>query len=75
MKAIGLMLLATAIPAAALSTDVRVEFRDCPKCDKRIRVDIAANKAYVNVSRLEGASRDVCQAATLALVEVALASR
>ena len=36
-------------------SDGRVEFRDCPKCDKRIRVDLAAGKAYVNLSRLEGA--------------------
>ena len=39
--------------------DSRVEYRDCPKCDKRIRVDLAAGKAYVNLSRLEGAKREV----------------
>ena len=38
--------------------DKRVEYRDCPKCDKRIRVDLAAGKAYVNLSRLEGADRE-----------------
>ena len=30
------MFLVAAIPAAAVSADARVEFRDCPKCDKRI---------------------------------------
>jgi hypothetical protein len=44
--------------AAADPADSRVEFRDCPKCDKRIRIDLAAGKAYVNLSRLEGASRE-----------------
>ena len=58
MKTTCLMFLVAAIPAAAISADARVEFRDCPKCDKRIRIDLAAGKAYVNLSRLEGASRD-----------------
>lgn len=35
--------------AAANHADSRVEFRDCPKCDKRIRIDLAAGKAYVNI--------------------------
>ena len=34
-----------------------VEFRNCPKCEKRIRIDLAEGKAYVNESRLEGADR------------------
>ena len=47
-----------AMAAMAANADARVEFRECPKCDKRIRIDLAAGKAYVNLSRLEGASRD-----------------
>ena len=55
--------LAAISPFAAFSSDDvsevsradrRVEYRDCPKCDKRIRIDLAADKAYVNLSRLEG---------------------
>ena len=35
-----------------------VEFRECPKCDKRIKIDLEANKAYVNLSRLDGADKE-----------------
>ena len=34
---------------SSMAADSRVEFRDCPKCDKRIKVDLAANKAYVTM--------------------------
>ena len=34
-----------------------VEFRECPKCDRRIRVSPDAKTAYVNLSRLDGASK------------------
>ena len=47
--------MAAAGAAATLSAGALVEFRECPKCDKRIRIDLAADKAYVNLSRLEGA--------------------
>ena len=51
--------------------DKRVEYRDCPKCDKRIRVDLAAGKAYVNLSRLEGADREVVAARAAKLLDAA----
>ena len=35
-----------------------VEFRECPKCDKRIKIDLKANKAYVNLSKLEGSNKE-----------------
>ena len=34
-----------------------VEFRECPKCDRRIRVSPDAKTAYVNLSRLDGVSK------------------
>ena len=50
--------LGRAEPAgAAWEKDGRVEFRVCPKCDKRIRIDLGAGRAYVNLARLEGACR------------------
>ena len=51
--------------------DKRVEYRDCPKCDKRIRVDLAAGKAYVNLSRLEGAAKEVVAARAAKLLDAA----
>ena len=36
-----------------------VEFRDCPKCDKEIRVSPDARKAFVNLSRMDGATREL----------------
>ena len=42
--------------------DGRVEFRECPKCDKRIRIDLGENKAYVNLARLEGDCREAMAA-------------
>ncbi len=51
--------------------DQRVEFRDCPKCDKRIRIDLSAGKAYVNLSRLEGADRDAVSARAARLLDAA----
>ena len=71
MKMTCLMFLVAAIPAAAVSADARVEFRDCPKCDKRIRIDLAADRAYVNLSRLEGASRDEVAARAARLLDAA----
>ena len=54
--------LAVLSPSASFCADRRVEYRDCPKCDKRIRVDLAAGKAYVNLSRLAGADKEVVAA-------------
>ena len=71
MKMTCLTFLVAAIPAAAVSTDARVEFRDCPKCDKRIRIDLAANRAYVNLSRLEGVSREEVAARAARLLDAA----
>ena len=51
--------------------DPRVEYRDCPKCDKRIRIDLAANKAYVNLSRLEGAGKEAVAARAARLLDAA----
>ena len=39
-----------------------MEFRECPKCDKRIRIDLGENKAYVNLARLEGDCREAMAA-------------
>ena len=47
----------TLVTPAAYAASADVEFRDCPKCTKRIRIDLDAGKAYVNLSRLEGADR------------------
>ena len=71
MKLTNLMFLAVMVAATAHAADSRVEFRECPKCDKRIRIDLAGNKAYVNLSRLEGAGRDAvaARAPTSARVE------
>ena len=55
-------------PSAA---DQRVEYRDCPKCDKRIRVDLAAGKAYVNLSRLEGLDREAAARRAAKLLDAA----
>ena len=55
----------------AESADSRVEFRECPKCDKRIRIDLSANKAYVNLSRLEGADKDEIAARAARLLDAA----
>ena len=32
------------IASEVSAVDKRVEYRDCPKCDKRIRVDLAAGR-------------------------------
>ena len=64
--------LVSCIPAlAAYAGPSQVEFRECPKCDKRIRIDLAANKAYVNLSRLEGANRDAVAARAVRLLDAA----
>ena len=51
--------------------DSRVTFRECPKCDKRIRIDLAANRAYVNLSRLEGADTNAVAARAARLLDAA----
>ena len=60
-----------ALSARAGEVDSRVEFRECPKCDKRIRIDLAANKAYVNLSRLEGADRNTIASRAARLLDAA----
>ena len=59
------------IASEVSAVDKRVEYRDCPKCDKRIRVDLAAGKAYVNLSRLEGADKEVVAARAAKLLDAA----
>ena len=71
MKATSALLFACAVSACAGAADSRVEFRECPKCDKRIRIDLAGNKAYVNLSRLEGADRDAVAARAARLLDAA----
>ena len=66
-----MFLLALLAAGAATCADVRVEFRECPKCDKRIRIDLGAGKAYVNLSRLEGADRDAVAARAAKLLDLA----
>ena len=51
--------------------DKRVEYRECPKCSKRIRIDLAAGKAYVNLSKLEGADREAVAARAAKLLDAA----
>ena len=65
------MAVSLGLSALAGATDSRVEFRDCPKCDKRVRIDLAAGKAYVNLSRLEGADREAVAARAARLLDVA----
>ena len=56
---------------SSMAADSRVEFRECPKCDKRIKVDLAANKAYVNLSKLEGATREAMAERAAMLLDAA----
>ena len=51
--------------------DGRVEYRECPKCDKRIRIDLEAGKAYVNLSKLDGVDREVMAARAAKLLDAA----
>ena len=46
------------VSVPALSVPKNVEFRECPKCDKRIRIDLEEGKAYVNLSRLDGVPKE-----------------
>ncbi len=46
----------------------KVEFRECPKCDKRIRIALDEGKAYVNLSRLEGADKEAVARRAAALL-------
>ena len=59
----------SAVGDSIAKTDPRVEYRECPKCDKRIRIDLAANKAYVNLSRIEGADREAVAARAARLLD------
>lgn len=75
MKCGGTSVLAIIAVMAAVNVhaavDSRVEFRECPKCDKRIKIDLSANKAYVNLSRMEGASREKLAARAAMLLDAA----
>ena len=71
MKLTNLMFLTALVTVTAHAADSRVEFRECPKCDKRIRIDLAAGKAYVNLCRLEGAGRDEVAARAARLLDAA----
>ena len=53
------------------AVDAAVEFRDCPKCDKEIRVSPDAKKAFVNLSWLDGATRESRAARARKLLEMA----
>ena len=57
--------------STAWDKDGRVEFRECPKCDKRIRIDLGENKAYVNLARLEGGCREAVAARAARLLDAA----
>ena len=63
--------LVSIVAVMELCADSRVEYRECPKCDKRIRIDLAAGKAYVNLSRLEGADREAVGARAAKLLDAA----
>ena len=63
--------LADGIASVPSGVDPRVEYRDCPKCDKRIRIDLDAGKAYVNLSRLEGAGKEAVAARAARLLDAA----
>lgn len=60
-----------AFSSFARTGDSRVEFRTCPKCDNRIRVDLAAGKAYVNLSRTEGSDKAALAARAARLLDAA----
>lgn len=50
------------LPLCAVAASSQVEFRECPKCPNRIRVDMDAGKAYVNLSRLDGQAQETLAA-------------
>ena len=43
----------------SLNGFAKVEFIECPKCEKQIRISPDAKTAYVNLSRLDGVSKEV----------------
>ena len=61
-----------ALPQTHGAADPRVEFRECPKCDKRIRIDLKAGKAYVNLSRLDGVDKDAMAKRAASLLDDAV---
>ena len=56
---------------AAFSAAAEIEFVECPKCDRRIRVSPDAKKAYVNLSRLDGATKEARAARAQKLLDAA----
>ena len=53
-----IVVIAAVIAPLAACYAGNVEFRECPKCDKRIKIDLKAKKAYVNLSTLEGSNKE-----------------
>lgn len=49
---------AAAISLAAQCANSRVEFRECPKCEFRIKIADDCKKAYVNLSKLDGIPKE-----------------
>ncbi len=67
MKRVTLAVAALAVvPALA-----EIEFVECPKCDRQIRVSPDAKKAYVNLSRLDGATKEARAARAQRLLDAA----
>ena len=56
------MILALGLALTARVATADVVFRECLKCDRRIRIDRTAKRAFVNVSRLGGAEREAVAA-------------
>lgn len=56
MKESILTLAAVLGAFAASAEEGGVVFRDCPKCDRQIRISKDCRTAFVNLSRLDGAS-------------------
>jgi len=53
------------------AADSRVVFRDCPKCDKRMKVSPDGKQMFVNESRVQGLNREAVAARAAKLLELA----
>ena len=56
----------------AYARDPRGEFRDCPKCNSRIRIELDEGKAYVNLAKLDGADAEAMAARAARLLDDAV---
>ena len=56
---------------AAISASAEIKFVECPKCDRQIRVSPDAKKATVNLSRLDGATKEARAARAQRLLDAA----